>query len=154
MATGQAFESAWTPRAGRCRLLTVPGCVLVGGILWAALWSTGFPSRGHRTFCMQPRRSLARSPRRGPLSGHFQFDERRQTSGQDSVDVPAGVVSPCVLTVDQGMIMAAIGNELTEDEMRHAFSDGRNEQSVRPTIATEEFAVGSTCPEHRGASDG
>jgi hypothetical protein len=62
------------------------------------------------------------------------------------VDVTAGVVSPCVLTVDQGMIMAAIGNELTEDEMRHDFGDGRNEQSVRPTIATEEFAAGAPAP--------
>ena len=61
---------------------------------------------------------------------------------QDSVDVSAGTVSPCVLTVDQGMIMAAIANELAGDAMRHAFSDGRIEQSVRPVIAIEEFAAG------------
>ena len=42
--------------------------------------------------------------------------------------------------------MAAIGNELTEDEMRHGFSDVRHEQSVRPTIATEEFAAGAPVP--------
>jgi hypothetical protein len=58
----------------------------------------------------------------------------------------AGVVSPCVLTVGQGMIKAAIGNELTEDELQHAFSDVRHEQSVRPTIATEEFAAGAPAP--------
>jgi hypothetical protein len=56
------------------------------------------------------------------------------------------VVSPCILTLDQGMIMAAIANELTEDALRHAFSDGRNEQSVRPMIATEEFAAGAPIP--------
>ena len=61
---------------------------------------------------------------------------------QDSVDVTAGTVSPCVLTIDQGMIMAAIANELAGDAMRHAFSDGRIEQIVRPVIAIEEFAAG------------
>jgi hypothetical protein len=44
------------------------------------------------------------------------------------------------------MIKAAIGNESTEDEMRRAFSDGRNEQSVLPTIATEEFVAGAPAP--------
>jgi hypothetical protein len=62
---------------------------------------------------------------------------------QDSVDVAAGVVSPCILTLDQGMIMAAIANELAEDGMRHAFCDGRIEQTVRPVIAVEEFAAGA-----------
>jgi hypothetical protein len=61
---------------------------------------------------------------------------------QDSIDVTAGVVSPCVLTLDQGMIMAAIANELADDAMRHAFSDGRIEQNVRSVIAVEEFAAG------------
>ena len=62
---------------------------------------------------------------------------------QDSVDVTAGVVSPCILTLDQGMIMAAIANELAEDAMRHAFSDGLIEQNVRPLIAIEGFDVGA-----------
>jgi hypothetical protein len=61
---------------------------------------------------------------------------------QDSVDVTARTVSPCVLTVDQGMIMAAIANELAGDALQHAFSDGRIEQYVRPVIAIEEFAAG------------
>jgi hypothetical protein len=39
------------------------------------------------------------------------------------------------------MIMAAIANELAGDAMRHAFSDGRIEQNVRPVIAIEEFAT-------------
>jgi hypothetical protein len=40
------------------------------------------------------------------------------------------------------MIMAAIANELANDGMRHAFSDGLVEQAVRPLIADEEFAAG------------
>jgi len=59
----------------------------------------------------------------------------------DSVDVSAGVVSGCVIAVDQGMIMAAIANELDDDYMRHAFSDGAVEQKVRPLIAMEQFSA-------------
>jgi hypothetical protein len=61
---------------------------------------------------------------------------------QDSVDVAAGVVSGYILAVDQGMIMAAIANELANDVMQHAFSDGAVEEAVRPLIAMEEFSAG------------
>ena len=61
---------------------------------------------------------------------------------QDSVDVSAGLVSGCVLALDQGMIMAAIANELADDAMQHAFSDGPVEESIRPLIAMEEFSAG------------
>jgi hypothetical protein len=60
----------------------------------------------------------------------------------DSVDVSAGRVSGCVLAVDQGMIMAAIANELADDAMQHAFSDGPVERTIRPLISAEEFIVG------------
>jgi hypothetical protein len=66
---------------------------------------------------------------------------------QDSVDVTAGAVSSCILTLDQGMIMAAIANELADDAMRHALSDGAFEASVRPLIAAEEFAAGESTDE-------
>ena len=59
---------------------------------------------------------------------------------QDSVDVSAGLVSGCILALDQGMIMAAIANELADDAMQHAFSDGLVEESIRPLIAMEEFS--------------
>jgi len=72
---------------------------------------------------------------RFPIYSQFGF--------HDSVDVCAGVVTGCILAVDQGMIMAAIANELADDAMQHAFSDGPVEQSVRPLIAMEEFSVGT-----------
>ena len=40
------------------------------------------------------------------------------------------------------MIMAAIANELADDAMQHAFSDGPVEQVIRPLIAVEEFSAG------------
>jgi hypothetical protein len=64
----------------------------------------------------------------------------------DSVDVSSGVVSGCILAVDQGMIMAAIANELADDAMQHAFSDGPVEQTIRTLIAVEEFSAGTPRP--------
>jgi hypothetical protein len=76
-------------------------------------------------------RALAsRFPVYGPLGFH------------DSVDVTAGVVSGSVLAVDQGMIMAAIANELADDALQHAFSDGAVERSIRTLIEIEEFTAG------------
>ena len=70
---------------------------------------------------------------------------------QDSVDVAAGVVCGYILALDQGMIMAAIANELAEDTMQHAFSDGQVEKAIRPLIAMEEF---SSTPAQNSASSG
>ena len=61
---------------------------------------------------------------------------------QDSADISTGVVSGCILALDQGMIMAAIANELADDTMQHLFSDGPIEQAIRPLIAVEEFSAG------------
>ena len=56
----------------------------------------------------------------------------------------AGVVSGYILAVDQGMIMAAIANELADDAMQHAFSDGQVENAIRPLLAMEEFSSSPT----------
>ena len=61
---------------------------------------------------------------------------------QDSVDVSVGVVAGCILTLDQGMIMAAIANALADDALQHTFSDGAIEETIRPLIAGEEFSSG------------
>ncbi len=65
---------------------------------------------------------------------------------QDSVDVSVGMVAGCILTVDQGMIMAAIANALADDAIQHTFSDGVIEQTIRPLIASEEFTTGPPGP--------
>src|SRR5579883_982654 len=61
----------------------------------------------------------------------------------DSVDVSSGVAAGSILAVDQGMILAAIANQLADDAMRHAFSDGAIERAIRPLIAEEEFYAGT-----------
>ena len=61
-------------------------------------------------------------------------------SAVDAHDAPTvSVVSPFYLALDQGMIMAAIGNELSGDLLRRAFSGPDMEQLVRPVISVESF---------------
>jgi hypothetical protein len=59
----------------------------------------------------------------------------------DSVNVGTGFPSPARLSLDQGMIMAALGNALGGDVLRDAFSGGDVARAVRPVIGVEEFNV-------------
>jgi hypothetical protein len=58
---------------------------------------------------------------------------------RDSVNVDTGTVSPYYLSLDQGMIMAALGNALADDLMRRAFVAPDFERRLRPPMAVEEF---------------
>jgi Putative glucoamylase/Protein of unknown function (DUF3131) len=60
---------------------------------------------------------------------------------RDSVNVGTGTVSGSYLSLDQGMIMAAIGNALGGDVLRKAFSGGQVERVLRPVIAPEQFGA-------------
>jgi hypothetical protein len=59
----------------------------------------------------------------------------------DSVNVDTEHVSGNYLSLDQGMIMAALGNELGDDVLRKAFSTPDTRRAVRPVIGVEEFNV-------------
>jgi hypothetical protein len=58
---------------------------------------------------------------------------------RDTVNVDSGEPSDSYLSLDQGMIMAAIGNALGGDLLRHAFVTNATERKVRPLIGVEEF---------------
>jgi Putative glucoamylase/RTX calcium-binding nonapeptide repeat (4 copies)/Protein of unknown function (DUF3131) len=60
---------------------------------------------------------------------------------RDSVNVDSGTVSNFYLSLDQGMIMAAIGNALAGDVLRRAFVTPRFERAVRPVVGVEEFGA-------------
>jgi len=60
----------------------------------------------------------------------------------DSVNVDSGVVSSYYLSLDQGIIMAAIGNELGHDMLRRAFATPEFKQALQPVISIEEFNAG------------
>ena len=57
----------------------------------------------------------------------------------DSVNVGTSFPSPARLSLDQGMIMAALGNALGGDVLRDAFSGGSFASAVRPVLGVEEF---------------
>jgi hypothetical protein len=56
---------------------------------------------------------------------------------RDSVNVGTGAVSGSYLSLDQGMIMAALGGDI----VRHAFADHGIERALRPVIGIEEFGA-------------
>jgi len=59
----------------------------------------------------------------------------------DAIAVETGQISRYYLALDQGMIMAAIANELTRDRFQDHFSD-EVEGAVAPLLALEEFTAG------------
>ena len=58
----------------------------------------------------------------------------------DAVNVTTGQLSERYLSLDQGMVMAALGNALADDVLRHAFAQGPMEQRVAPLMRMEEFS--------------
>ena len=60
---------------------------------------------------------------------------------RDSVNVQTKRVSDAYLSLDQGMIMAALGNVLGDDVLRRAFSDREMERALRPVIGIERFST-------------
>ena len=59
----------------------------------------------------------------------------------DAVAVRSGQVSKKYLALDQGMIMAALGNALAGDALREYVSQGALEEKVRPLMEMEEFGT-------------
>jgi hypothetical protein len=67
------------------------------------------------------------------------FDIYSKWGFRDSVNVQTGKVSPFYLSLDQGIIMASIGNELGHDVMRRAFAGRDMQRLVQPVISVETF---------------
>ena len=53
-----------------------------------------------------------------------------------------GTVSKFYLALDQGMVMAALANELGDDRLQRYLSPAL-ERSVRPLLAMEQFSAGA-----------
>jgi Putative glucoamylase/RTX calcium-binding nonapeptide repeat (4 copies)/Protein of unknown function (DUF3131) len=67
------------------------------------------------------------------------FDVYTRWGFLDSVNVDSGAVSDSYLSLDQGMIMGAIGNALAGDFLRDLFVTDRVERALRPPLGVEEF---------------
>jgi hypothetical protein len=61
---------------------------------------------------------------------------------RDSVNVDSGAVSNAYLSLDQGIIMAAIGNALAKDVLRDAFATKSVRKVLQPIIGMETFNAG------------
>jgi len=61
---------------------------------------------------------------------------------RDSINVDSGAVSDYYLSLDQGIIMAAIGNALADDVLRNAFATKEVRKVLRPIIGLETFGAG------------
>ncbi|MCI0394175.1 MAG: DUF3131 domain-containing protein [Chloroflexi bacterium] len=70
------------------------------------------------------------------------FDVYGDYGFYDSVNVDTGEVSRYYLALDQGMIMAALGNFLTNDRLQAYFIQGEVEEAMEPLMAIEVFTAG------------
>jgi len=61
----------------------------------------------------------------------------------DAVAVGSGTVAERYLSLDQAMVMGAVGNVLAGDVLQRAFSTRQVEAALRPVIAMEEFGAGT-----------
>jgi hypothetical protein len=70
------------------------------------------------------------------------FDAYGPGGFYDAIDVTSGRVSRRYLSLDQGMIMAALGNALAGDDMRRYVSTGAMKEKLEPMMREEVFAAG------------
>jgi hypothetical protein len=70
------------------------------------------------------------------------FDAYGRYGFYDAVNVATGQVSEYYLALDQGMIMAAIGNELRNDSLQRYFVKGEITNAIKPLLEMEEFTAG------------
>jgi hypothetical protein len=69
------------------------------------------------------------------------FDAYGPGGFYDSVAVRSGQVSQRYLSLDQGMVMAAVGNALADDDMRRYVSRGDMRDTLRPLMRMEVFSA-------------
>ena len=85
----------------------------------------------------RPRETMADLARLESIPGMF-----GKWGFADSVNMQTRVPSPSYLSLDQGMIMAAIGNALEHDMLRRAFATQEFKHALQPVISIEAFNAG------------
>jgi hypothetical protein len=84
----------------------------------------------------RPRETMADLARLESIPGMF-----GKWGFADSVNMQSRVPSAAYLSLDQGMIMGALGNALGGDVLREAFATPDFRRAIRPVIGVEEFDV-------------
>ena len=90
---------------------------------------------------------LAMMIERGPATANLiRIQDKLEAYGEggffDAVAVRSGTIARRYLSLDQAMVMGALGNVLCKDVLRKAFSTADVERALRPVIAMEEFGAG------------
>jgi hypothetical protein len=74
------------------------------------------------------------------------FDAYGKGGFYDAIAVRSGTVAKRYLSLDQAMIMGALGNVLAHDVLRRAFVTPQFEHAIRPLLAQETFNVPADQP--------
>ena len=69
------------------------------------------------------------------------FDAYGPGGFYDAIAVRSGTVAKRYLSLDQAMIMGALGNELANEDIKRAFVSTEFERRIRPLIGMEKFNV-------------
>jgi hypothetical protein len=90
---------------------------------------------------------LAMMVERGPATANLiRIQDKLEAYGEggffDAVAVHSGTIARRYLSLDQAMVMGALGNVLCQDVLRTAFSTADVERALRPVIAMERFGAG------------
>src|SRR5680860_493543 len=72
------------------------------------------------------------------------FDAYGPGGFYDAVAVESGTVSKRYLSLDQGMVMAALGNALADNDMRRYVARGPMKRRLKPLMQMEEFSAGDS----------
>ena len=105
------------------------------------------PNPDFKTGVVTPHASfLAMMYERGQATANLQRIEKRLDAYGaggffDAVAID-GTIARRYLSLDQAMVMGALGNVLEKDLLRRAFSTPDVEQALRPVIGIEEFEAG------------
>ena len=91
----------------------------------------------HASFLALPYAQGAALSNLAKLRGNF--DAYGPGGFYDSVNVTSGQVAKRYLSLDQGMIMGALGNVLTHGDLHSYFTKGEMTQVLKPIMGLEEF---------------
>ena len=80
--------------------------------------------------------------RQGLMAGMPATNRHPRRRFFDAVAVRSRKVSERYLSLDQAMILGAIGNVFGGDIVRRAFCAGAIQRQIRPLIAMEQFSAG------------
>jgi Putative glucoamylase/Protein of unknown function (DUF3131)/RTX calcium-binding nonapeptide repeat (4 copies) len=125
---GTTIDHGWEGCPGRPALPDPPPSAYTNGVVT--------PHAAFLALRYAPQQALANLQRL-----ERDFDIYTPLGFLDSVNVDTGVTSSSYLSLDQGMIMAAIGNALDADVLRRAFATSDFERELRPVIGVEEFSA-------------